>query len=95
MNIEDKIDTWAEEAANALKKTGGVMSKNNGGPAFPIVASSLEHVCVSGMTLRDYFAAKAMQGFVNELGSADYEKEFAKISYLMADAMLAEREKDI
>jgi hypothetical protein len=36
---------------------------NTGGPAFPFIdsASPLEH---PGMTLRDYFAAKAMQGLM-------------------------------
>ena len=96
MNIEDKIDTWAEEAANALKKTGGVMSKNNGGPAFPIVASSLEYIYVSGMTLRDYFAAKAMQGMISRTswGIEDDAGDIAGEAYGYADAMLAEREKD-
>jgi len=50
-----------------------------------------------GMTLRDYFAAKAMQGFISgsmadgtnfALGD---EKTAAKFSYLMADAMLEAR----
>jgi hypothetical protein len=30
-----------------------------GGPAFPLVAEAHEHVISTGMTLRDYFAAKA------------------------------------
>ena len=42
------------------------------------------------MTLRDYFAAKAMQGLcVNSVVSQD----MAKAAYAMADAMLKEREK--
>lgn len=52
----------------------------------------------AGMTLRDYFAAKAMQGmFASE--SADsycpekYLPNRAKFAYIMADAMLAERAK--
>jgi hypothetical protein len=74
------------------------MSKNNGGPAFPssIVDDSLH---VPGMTLRDYFAAKAMQGFcvvtVDDSPIGDWKLDYlAKHAYLMADAMLAEREKD-
>ena len=35
------------------------MSNNNGGPAFPTGVYTVE-----GMTLRDYFAAKAMQGMI-------------------------------
>jgi len=70
-----------------------------GGPAFPANHFDLapnEH----GMTLRDYFAAKAMQGWLasfscesrhpTESGGAKY---VAAASYAMADAMLAERNK--
>jgi hypothetical protein len=56
----------------------------------------------SGITIRDYFAAKALQGmFANpddshehyDLSYEDYVKEIARCSYKMADAMLAAREK--
>lgn len=70
------------------------MSAETGGPAFPIhPASAMDGQLVretQGMTLRDYFAAKAMQAFI-----ARYEVEdesIARFSYDMADAMLAERE---
>ena len=55
-------------------------------PAFPQQddASGSE-----GMTLRDYFAAKAMQGMMNEAISI---REIAACSYRMADAMLKARE---
>jgi hypothetical protein len=47
-----------------------------------------------GMTLRDYFAAKAMQGLVSD-SQVDMEFcDMAKWSYSMADAMLAERERE-
>ena len=61
---------------------------DNGGPVFP----SADNL---GMSLRDYFAAKAMQGFIVEGGISDakYEKWFiAKGAYEMADAMLNERD---
>lgn len=50
-----------------------------------------------GMTLRDYFAAKAMQGFCanqahSVLDGPDFFGEAAKEAYAMADAMLAARE---
>lgn len=73
---------------------------NNGGPAFPCEII-LDNGCVDycyGMTLRDYFAAKAMQALIasrrveNESGHYD-EDRVAESSYNMADAMLAEREK--
>jgi hypothetical protein len=69
------------------------MNKETGGPAFPIkgpVMTSDEQ----GMTLRDYFAAKAMQGLFS-CGKAHDEHTAhvtAKASYLMADAMLKARE---
>ena len=45
----------------------------------------------SGMTLRDYFAARAMQGMMVDVEQprCDY---IADIAYEMADAMLKERE---
>ena len=66
------------------------MSKDNGWPAFPT-----EHTDTSGlydgMTLRDYFAAKAMAGYL----PGDYlsSEEVAEFSYRVADAMLLERAK--
>ena len=70
------------------------MSKNNGGPAFPTKAYDLEReqlVREEGMTLRDYFAAKAMQGL---LQYAYTHADRASVAYKVADAMIAEREKD-
>ncbi len=63
----------------------------NGGPAFPAMHFDLgddEH----GMTLRDYFAAKAMLGLLNStrISQPDW---IAKDAYEMADAMLKERNK--
>ena len=45
------------------------------------------------MTLRDYFAAKAMQGYVSD-EEWRYDIDFdgtARVAYAMADAMLAAR----
>jgi hypothetical protein len=42
------------------------------------------------MSLRDYFAARAMQAFIQK-GHFEYE-EFAKAAYYMADAMMKARE---
>jgi len=44
-----------------------------------------------GMTLRDYFAARAMQGLVSK-SSYDFT-DIAKCAYLIADAMLKAREE--
>jgi hypothetical protein len=48
-----------------------------------------------GMDLRDYFAAKAMLGFIaSSPQPCNYnEHEMAKISYQMADAMMKAREQ--
>jgi len=57
--------------------------------AFPIPGWK-DDADFNGMTLRDYFAAKAMQVFL-----ANTETSFAadaKNAYAMADAMLAARE---
>lgn len=74
------------------------MSKNNGGPAFPLAIYDGDSIGISrGMSLRDYFAAKAMQGALSGCatrGEAVSYREVAELSYSVADAMLAEREKD-
>ena len=46
---------------------------------------------MTGMTLRDYFAAKAMQGFQGEW-VYDNSDEIASKAYALADAMLKARE---
>jgi hypothetical protein len=74
--------------------------KDTGGPAFPAHHFDLaenEH----GMTLRDYFAAKAMQGMLATSKSLNTEAglkatsagDFATLAYLCADAMLEARSK--
>jgi hypothetical protein len=59
-----------------------------GEPAFP---STHPHGQDEGMTLRDYFAAKAMQGFISRGGNYDAEFD-ADRAYAYADAMLKARE---
>lgn len=44
-----------------------------------------------GMTLRDYFAAKAMQGGISHNRAAADPKDWAKWSYKVADAMMEAR----
>lgn len=65
------------------------MSNNTGGPAFPAHHFDLaegEH----GMTLRDYFAAKAMQALIEKYDESPVEISLE--AYEIADAMLKERE---
>jgi hypothetical protein len=45
------------------------------------------------MTLRDYFAAKAMQGMVACPTNDGYVHEYAKWAYEYADAMLKARQQ--
>ena len=48
----------------------------------------------AGMYLRDYFAAKAMQGMIcSPFPDVSLPTEIAETAYLMADAMLKERSK--
>ena len=66
------------------------MSKQTGGPAFPFIdsASPLEH---SGMALRDYFAAKAMQALIT-VQLQTKQAQSVETAYEWADAMLKARE---
>jgi hypothetical protein len=71
------------------------MTTNTGGPAFPGLHPSKEcHYSDSGMTLRDYFAAKAMEGMLaySYLHPLSMEDGCARDAYDMADAMLKARE---
>jgi hypothetical protein len=63
---------------------------HTGGPAFPAMHYDLadnEH----GLTMRDYFAAKVMQGLVANNNTNPFE--ISKAAYVVADAMLEAREK--
>lgn len=74
---------------------------NNGGPAFPSTlqyfpddTSYHDH---EGMSLRDYFAAKAMRAimgsdrYMGVIGLNNYAHNVSKDAYIMADAMLEAR----
>ena len=78
---------------------------NDGGPAFPLQSIGPDFAPgYAGMTLRDYFAAKAMQGDWAAQGVAcgmfvpDSDDELfarsARMYYRMADAMLAASKPD-
>ena len=67
------------ESYTTFDNASGVTTKHGKSP--------LHH----GMTLRDHFAGLAMQGFVS---LNEYNTDMiVKLSYDMADAMLAERDK--
>lgn len=65
---------------------------NTGGPAFP--TATLAQKTEGGMTLRDYFAAKAMQGMMadGQVLKLVGDSELAKAAYAIADEMLKARE---
>lgn len=78
------------------------MNKETGGPAFPATVRGKQEgrnmkplQRFEGMTLRDYFAAKAMQGAIGSTSDAlDFGPEDgAAWAYRVADAMLLERAK--
>lgn len=68
----------------------------DGGPAFPVNEEALMRN-LPGMSLRDYFAAKAMRAFLSghvaHYGHENYWKpsDMASEAYGIADAMLAAR----
>lgn len=68
-------------------------NKTDGGPAFPFVCSDVStHQCAdSGMSLRDYFAAKAMQANRSRLSSYNSWDDLATDAWEIADAMLRHR----
>ena len=76
------------------------MEREFGGFAFPqtdfLVDGSTANYGDAGMTLRDYFAAKAMQGFITNLDTGEKRlidvPQLAKSAYSIADAMLKARE---
>jgi hypothetical protein len=77
-----------------------VSTPNDGGAAFPtyyhdILPEIGPHVreAFPGMTLRDYFAAAALQGM---MAHQSYQGSFGQIAskaYAVADAMVAKRAK--
>ncbi len=77
---------------------------NDGGPVFPVfiaaggasvddVKRAVDAAGVVGLSLRDYFAAKAMQGLVvaGDYGDNAWLHNIAEDAYKIADAMLAAR----
>ncbi len=77
------------------------MSNKTGGRAFPcdsiVERDEVGHlhgfeVSSGGMTLRDYFAAKAMQGIISSECNYGAFNDLASDAYSIADAMLRARE---
>ena len=64
---------------------------NTGGPAFPS-HGSMGEITHEGMTLRDYFAAKAMHAILSNPDFGNEDTDIAGSAYWAADAMLKARE---
>lgn len=75
-------------------------TQDNGGPAFPttVFMDEVEIGQKPGMSLRDYFAAKAMAAHIArhpvDVGGTDYpfDDTMAEWAYAQADAMLKARQ---
>jgi hypothetical protein len=81
--------------------------RKDGGSAFPVNSDEYDQdaeryrpCSEGGMSLRDYFAAKAMQsvcqmiaGRAHEVSRSDPIGDIAKEAYQLADAMLRAREQ--
>ena len=68
-----------------------MIDEKTGGPAFPTKTNFHR---LHGMTLRDYFAAKAMQAIVQEYFKKDQilpSRKIATFAYDIADEMMEER----
>jgi len=69
------------------------MNIETGGPAFPLQSIGPEFAPgYAGMSLRDYFAAKAMQGMMAGNWNTNYDA-WAEHAYQLADAMLRARQE--
>ena len=79
------------------------MTKDRSGPAFPVPAELCQDLTIEeqrGMTLRDWFAGKAMTTMfypaIMESIRTDNDLDCLKVAefaYAMADAMLAARQQ--
>lgn len=84
--------------------------KDNSGPAFPVIGGHSQSFgpfgeadnLTIGMSLRDYFAAKAMQGLVSVhnhygewtgCGDASMNRITAEVAYSIADSMIEARNR--
>lgn len=65
-----------------------IATKDDGGSAFPTNSDT----CTYGMTLRDYFAAHAIQAAAMRV-NFQVDEWIAHHAYAIADAMIAERAK--
>ena len=74
---------------------------NDGGQVYPIVyldgslQGGFSSNIIKGMTLRDYFAGQVIAGAWAKRGTSDlWPNLLAEFAYEIADAMIAQRERD-
>ena len=99
--MEEDSNPFRDAAIELSKKLRSEVAEDKtGGPAFPSSSTSMPNTHPSfrtkitdgGMTLRDYFAAKALQALI--AGPIEYsDPELAEGAYQIADAMIEERSK--
>ncbi|UWX68851.1 hypothetical protein [Burkholderia gladioli] len=82
---QNKAETALEKAA---KSEPAEIKPADGAPAFPCMHEGSTRSDAPGMTLRDYFAAKAMNA---QCGLNLSATEIAERAYKIADAMLKAR----
>lgn len=75
-----------------------MINEQTGGPAFPHTwqARDGSEIIAKGMTLRDYFAAKAMQALIIASGpspAGGWPTYAERTAYTIADSMLKAREQ--
>ncbi len=76
-------------------------TKDNGGPAFPISSDHYSTLGEIGMTLRDYFAVRAMQAMIPDMYDYEETREthaarsrlMASDVYAVVDAILEARKQ--
>ena len=100
------VGRLCHEAAAELRsrhpddKGASMNTINDGGPAFPgqwydfqpLTGEQVVREQWGGMSLRDYFAAKAMAALIAEYAQMSGPDIIAHVAYMMADAMLKARE---
>lgn len=74
---------------------------NDGGTAFPITLEQYDGAALRGMSLRDVFAGQALTGLLanpnwlpnNKQSELTFTQRYAEQAFLLADAMIAARNK--
>ena len=90
--------TDAAPAAGSRTVIDDTTTTDDGGSAFPDTRTHFDQKYEPdpGMTLRDYFAARAMQSLVVIGFKGDqHAKVVAQHAYIMADAMIAARKNEV